>query len=406
MIKIGKITFTQQSGCARISANVDIDGDVRPLWFEVEDAYGQYLCWERSDAYVLGLLQYAIRYGHDISSETPMTRRLYEQLTGQFLPALYKLNRYGREDGVADVGYATKIECEVADEVEHPIGGDQIGSGVSCGVDSLHVFAAHPEVRYACLWSAGVHGYKESKERVEKLVASLRARAVEFAEMTGLKFLMGETNYDTGCFPDLGWEGMTTNGNLFCAYSLQKFWSKYYIASGYDIDNFHLDLGACGDPAHYEFMLFAFAALGKFVVCMDGADKSRVEKVGDLVDYAPARKFLNVCWMHNDNHRNGTYDCAKCMRTLNNLDCFNAVDGFREVFDVDYFHAHREEFLAEYYRGILHGDSFSTEMSPYFKDKHFSVRVKVKAWIIVARKIIKKILRRGRVQTSGFSSRG
>lgn len=92
MVEIKELTVESKDGKSRLSADIVVDGrEGRPLWFEVDEKYGRYLCDERSDAFVIGLLHYALRKGHGIVSEVPMTRRLYEQLTDQFLPAFSKL---------------------------------------------------------------------------------------------------------------------------------------------------------------------------------------------------------------------------------------------------------------------------------------------------------------------------
>ena len=145
MITIKQPFVTVRDGKARLSADLDVDGLKTQLWFEVDEEYEEYLLYERIDAFVLGLMHEVIRKNHDIVSEAPMTRRLYFQLTNQFLPAYFKLN-----------GGGFKIRCPVAEEVAHPKGGVAIGTGVSCGVDSLHVFAMHPEITHACIWN--LHG--------------------------------------------------------------------------------------------------------------------------------------------------------------------------------------------------------------------------------------------------------
>lgn len=397
MIEIGIPRISSANSRYRLSADISVDGLKNTLWFEIEEKYGKYLCVERSDAFVLAMLQYAFRHGHDIKSEAPMTDRLYEQLIDQFLPAFTKIN-----------GLNMTISAPTAPEVEHPEGGCRIGSGLSCGVDSLHVYATHPEIDIACVWSTGVvaEGGATSDE-VAAQVSAIQARAEGFSEHVELPLLKGWTNFDQAFMPGVQWNGMTTNGNLFCIFALQKLWKRYYVASDCDIENFHFRVGNIfGDPARYEYFLFPYVCLGHIQVWMDGAAHNRVEKVRDLVKYEPARHFLNVCWRTNKDHRNGTNDCPKCMRTLLDLDAFGAVDDFKDVFDVEYFHKYQHEFLAEYYRGVIQKDNFALELVPYFKDRHFPFLMKVKAWEIVLKKAFKKALRRGRTKQGGFSSRG
>ena len=396
MIEIGLIRLSDVAGHKRISADVAVDGASRELWFEVEGEYGKYLCHERSDAFVLAMLQYALRHGHEIRSKAPMTDRLYEQLTEQFLPAFNKINRLN-----------AKILAPVAPEVEHPEGGHRIGTGISCGVDSLHVYATRPEIDIACIWSAGVAESWATSEEVAEQVVAIQKRAEAFAAHVNLPLLKGWTNFDRAFMPGVQWDGMTTNGNLFCIFALQKLWKRYYVASDCDIANFHFKVGSIfGDPARYEYFLFPYVCLGNIQVWMDGHAHNRVEKVGSLVKYEPARHYLNVCWRTHENHKNGTNDCPKCMRTMLDLDAFEAVDDFKEVFDVEYFHKYQHEFLAEYYRGVIQKDNFALELVPYFKNRRFPLAMKLKAWKIVLKKAVKKAFRFGKTKQGGFSSKG
>ena len=407
MITIKQPNVKFSNGKARLLADLIVDGTVYPLWFEVDDKYGSYLCYERSDAFVLAVLYFAMRFGHDIETETPMTARLYEQLTGQYLPAFYKVNGMDRRGSLR--GYAVKITCPIASEIEHPVGGDCIGTGISCGVDSLHVFATHSDITHACIWHGHVMTGIQDQDTLDKRDMAwigMRNRAQCFASEARVELIIGDTNFDNGCISGLQWDGMTTFGNLFCIFALQKLWRTYYIASDCDIMNFNIRFPTLvSDPARWEYFLFPHLALNSMSVRMDGHAHSRVEKVRDIVDYHLAQKYLNVCWRINEGHKNGTNDCPKCMRTLLNLQVLGAVDKFANVFDVDYYHSNFHEFLAEYYRCLLHNDLFALEMKPYFATQHYPLKIRAKAWWIVAKKIICKIIRFGKINSGEFRSR-
>ena len=405
MITISKPGIDIKDGKARLSAMLDFDGDRHELWIEVDREYEAFLCAERSDAFVLGVIYYAMRYGHDISCEAPMTKRLYEQLTDQFLPALYKINGY-RDSYQHGCGYRVRISAPLAPEVVHPEGGVAVGSGVSCGVDSLHVFAVHPEITHGCIWHAYGVVPGETQERREKAWRHLVGRAEEFCAATQKKLVVVDTNFDRQCVKSLQWDGMTTYGNLFCIFALQKMWSKYYVASGYDIGDFHLKGSVSTDPAHYEYLLFALCGLSNFSICLDGVAQNRVQKVADLVKYEPATRFLNVCHEITEDGRNCSYGCAKCMRTMLDLDACGALEMFHAVFDVQYYRTHFHEYLAEWYRGLLQRNPFATELMPYFSTRKFPLWVRLRAYRIVLRKSIKKLMRGGKTRVGKFSSRG
>ena len=391
MIKIRTPYLTTVGLQTRLGAEIERDGEKRTLWFGVEGQYAKYLLHERSDAFVIGLLQYAIRNGHDIECEAPMTKRIYEQLTEQFLPCYNRMHG----DFKQQPGHAVKILAPLADEI--PALSEAIGTGISCGVDSLHVFAVHADVTHACIWN--LHGVTndETAEKRKLGWENLVTQAKAFCNETGHQLIIGDTNFDRGCFEDLQFDGSTTYGNLFAIHCLQKLWRKYYVASGYAIKDFSLQLDIFSDPAHYEYMLFPFVSSNHFSICLDAPEKPRIEKMKDLMNYAPARSFLNVCCEIHPNGKNCTYLCPKCMRTVLNLLAWGGLDLFRDVFDVQYVNAHLEEFIAELYRGYLQHNPFAMEMREYFAKMNIPFIVKIKAAKIVCKKAILKFLRGGRV---------
>lgn len=407
MIEIRNPRIVASGTKARLVAEVRIDNDMHELWLEVDAKYDQFLCHERSDAFVLAFLTYAMRHGHDISFEAPMTDRLYGQLVDQFLPALYKANSFTDEfKGDGRCGYRVRLSGPTAPEVSHPVGGDRVGTGVSCGVDSLHVFSKYRDVNLGCVWN--VHGVVpgETVERRQQAWANLQKSARSFCDYIHCELLVVDTNFDRGCFPGLVWDGMTTNGNLFLIFGLQKLWSKYYVASGYDIRDFRLLGAPWTDPAHYEYLLFSMLALNGFVVRMDGVAQERIHKVADLAKYEPATHYLNVCHEITEDGLNCSYRCSKCMRTMLNLDACGALDDFKEVFDVAYYRKHFSEYLAELYRGYIQKNSFYLEMRHVFSKRKYPLTVYLDAYWIVCKKAIKKILRFGKRREGVFLSRG
>ena len=396
MIRIKRPVLRVQGEDACLSADIVLDdGVVRPLWVRVEKRFSDFLCFERSDAFVLGLLHYAMKAGQDIESECAMTDRLYEQITDQFLPAYSKIN------GIREI----RIDVPQLPEVQHPQDGDAVGTGCSCGVDSMHVYASHPEVTHGCVWN--VHGITNDETDDDRRVAwrNLVSQAKRFTDAVGRELVVADSNYDRGCIPDLAFDGSTTYGNLFFIFAFQKLWKCFYVASGYDIGDFSLTLGVSADPAHYEYLLFPFCSMSHIRVLLDGAAHNRYQKTADLVAYDPSRRFLNVCWRISDNGKNCTCYCPKCMRTLLDLAALDATEEFAGVFDVDYYNSHQEEFLAEYWRGLIQKNPYALEIRATYGRKKFPLSIRLRAVIILARKILKKLLRLGGT-SQRFSPRG
>ncbi len=194
-------------------------------------------------------------------------------------------------------------------------------------------------------------------------------------------------------------------GNLFATYSLQKLFSLYYLASGGPVNEFRLSQFRTHCSSDYDILLCPVLSHETLTIISDGLI-DRLEKVRILSAWEPAQKTLDVCHVHNPkNIKNGTSDCAKCMRTVLELLAVGGLERFSSVFDVDYVNSHREEFLAELLRGKLQKNCFTIEIWPYRKNMGFTWKDYILATWIVVKKIVKKVLRRGRTSYT-FSPRG
>ena len=358
MITIHKPWVEQCGQTARLHALIDVDRLSADLWAEVPVSYGEYLCWERADAFLLAMLHYAMEFGHDIVCEAPVTDRLYEQLTELFIPCYCKLVPYKVKDGTG--AWPVNIKCSVAPEID-PMLTDVVASGVSCGVDSMHVFATHPEITHGFIFDLHDRNYCSANERRAKAWEALFSRARDFMRERGGTLVPVKTNYDKGIVPGLRYEYQTAFPTLFLIYSLKKMISKYYIASGDSIEDFTLNIPTNGDVAKCEHYLFPVVSLGTLNVRLEAPALKRVEKVKDLIDYHFAHKYLNVCAKVLESGENCNV-CWKCRRTILNLLYYDKLDCFAKVFDIKYVGAHLRDYLLTLKRGIRDGDTYLYEM--------------------------------------------
>lgn len=80
----------------RMSADVEMINpntgvmEKRPLFFEFERRFQEYLCPESSDAFVLALLSTALENGDDIQFTAPMSETLFYHLSDEYIPAIAK----------------------------------------------------------------------------------------------------------------------------------------------------------------------------------------------------------------------------------------------------------------------------------------------------------------------------
>ena len=137
MIKIEQPRVVSNSDEARLETYISIDGKRSKIWFSVDKEYESYLCWERSDAYVIAVLNYAMRNGHDIECDAPLSEDLYYNLDKYLIDAIKQYN---------PVFYRPTIKAPISSEILPCAGA--VGTGISCGVDSLHALASQTELKF------------------------------------------------------------------------------------------------------------------------------------------------------------------------------------------------------------------------------------------------------------------
>ena len=353
--RIARIWYAEVGGRARVACDLAISSnggsghseETKTLFFEVPGEYGKYLVWERCDAFVVLLLHTALAAGYDIRSDVPMSSDLYHNIAEYVLPSLTK-------NGPFDI----RVEAETAPPLER---GNGIGTGLSCGVDSLHAvhkYSAYPieefRLTHLCIndvgafndslyWKAGGANVRDNTYR--------RARAA--AEDIGLPLIETSSNVAKA----LRLNHFLTNSfsSAFAALCMKKLWRRYYYASdGRDsLSEFSLK-GWCGSkPSTYEPFLLRALSTPSFELMPVGETESETEKIAEIADYDIARRHLYSCTWDLDN----CCVCKKCIRNLTALDALGKLDGFSEPYDLGYYRKHRWYYMWKVYEGRDDGSS-------------------------------------------------
>ena len=80
MIIINKPYIEIHNGKARCNCDIIFNKEKKTLWFEVEKKYSEYLCTERADAYLIGLLHYAMQNNEDLEFYNSKLERLLGEI--------------------------------------------------------------------------------------------------------------------------------------------------------------------------------------------------------------------------------------------------------------------------------------------------------------------------------------
>ena len=110
--------------------------ETKECFFEFETSYKKYLCPERSDAFVTGLLSTAMEQGMDIEFSAPISERLYYQLCTYYIPMVAENNRNYPMHKIQLIGPYDNTPIKNSGAV---------ATGCSGGVDSFCTILKHNE---------------------------------------------------------------------------------------------------------------------------------------------------------------------------------------------------------------------------------------------------------------------
>lgn len=336
MLLINKPYITEADGKSRLVAEIVIDNkEKKQIYFEVDNEYAKYLCYERSDAFLIGLLNWAMRHNHNIKCITPVTEELLFNINEYLIPSLTKNDKL-----------LSKISIDAPVENEPVANAGGVGTGMSCGVDSFHCIHNLYNSKYKgmqlthlCINSVGSfhNGYK--RYGVEKARNEVRQRAISVAKELNLPLIISASNIKEEF--EIYFEHGHTYYSMFAVYCMQKLWKVYYYASTYTFAYFSLRNNSKKDTAYYELLSLQCFSTHNLRIYSEGATEDRLEKTKTIVDDKLPQKYLHVCCTKGIN----CGKCLKCRRTMLTLDILGKLDDYKEVFDIDYYKTHRDEYL-------------------------------------------------------------
>lgn len=363
------------------------------FYFELPSEYEKYLCHERSDSFVLAILEYAMFMGYDIECEAPLAEALY-----------YQLRNYGISIFSQNLSFLKniKINAPITSEIIESEGA--VGTGFSAGVDSFYTVLKHikpDESSYRLTHLLIVNNGAFTHSPVEhsgKLFHKQVERLTPVARELGLPLIPINTN-STDFYIEIGKDDRNSNYVLgpnpikiaACVYALQKLFSVYFIASGMQMDKFKF---STADPNLALLFHVKMCSSDSIVFYESGSEVNRLQKVEYIASNEVVQKHLSVDYGNNCSH------CKKCLRTMFELYSINMLDKFDSVFDVDDFKKHLSNRIGSYLteKGDRY-DGFIKECTDMCKKNkiHIPFSAYIKAYFVYKPfKIIKSILRKSK----------
>ena len=372
MIIINNIKITDNDDKSRLEFLI-LENDVeKKVFFEVENKYKEYLCYERCDAIIIGLLNYAMREGLNIKSEIPITEELLYNINTYLIPALTKSD-----------SKLTPITIE-ADTASALNNAGCVGTGLSCGIDSFHAILNNTNTKYNslnlthlcinnvgafndCYKRAGIEDVKNERYKQSKIVA----------EKLNLPLIMTDSN-----FADVFQQShLLTNSysSMFAVYCMQKLWKTYYYASvGKSFEHFKLTNNSTQDSANYDLLTLNCFSHNNLRLYSEGGAISRLEKTQNIIDNEIVQQHLHVCISEAFN----CSKCSKCMRTILSLYALDKLEFYKNVFDIDYFYKNKSKYLTWLYITYLEKDKI---IAPIYKklEKEVNLAIKFKCYLLL-----------------------
>lgn len=322
MLSIGKSCIVHEDGKAKLCAEASIGNRAVTLWYAVDRAQESCLALGRADPFVMALLPGAMRGGHEVVCEDPMSERLHDQLVNGLIPSLVS---------AGELYHSIKITAPLTAEGLPNQGA--VGTGFSGGADCLYTIMRHGKdsefpLTHIAVFSNGVFDGPDAEEQFRANCS----RASQFAIEQGLKTVFVDTNFNKA-LPERFLDVYSFR-NLSCAMALEQLFSVYLLSSGHDAAHFGLDIR---NSSSFDLMTARYASTESLTFYHSGEEARRLEKLSALSDWPPSWQWLHPCFRRGPDQPNCGH-CKKCVRDMTTFYALGKLERYEAVYDIpDYF---------------------------------------------------------------------
>ena len=337
MLHIGKPYKEHVGNKTRLCSEITVGEERKIFYYEVDDEWAYALCDERSDAFLVSLLQYAMANGCDISWETPVTDRLIYQLRTIFIPVISA--KYNKIFSYIHLNGETTAEDLDKEEWA-------VGTGASGGVDSFYSLLSHLEIpeksqKLTHLLYVSVSNHAEKEEDLRSDFECNKTNIKAIAEDLKLKMIALYSNEAEFFFRGIiNWGALRFAGMV---YSLQNLFSVYYFSSGYSYVDITFGDGTENfDSLHFDLFTLMTASTRSLNFIGTGGEVSRGQKLRYIANNDVVQRRLFVCNYRSD------YNCStcdKCMRTAMQLYGDGLLQKYQQVFDLDKVNNQQKKYI-------------------------------------------------------------
>lgn len=335
---------------SQLRTTVDFENFKKDLYIEVNCDYADYFDTEIVDGLLVSILPYCMILAKDrevvIKSEKRISKRLRFQLERYFIPVIAK-----------NISYYGNVTIDIAVTEKFYNSAFAIATGVSGGVDSSYSIACNLKGSLQALThlvyvDLGIYrGFESKAEKV------LLAKCQRIADDVDLPMVVIKTNMCTELYKK-AYAPVVHSVFTGLILSMQKLFKTYYYSSTLAAEDFHFDEA---DAADYELFTLPLLSTDSLTFYSSGVETTRLEKVRFIADQPFVRNNLFVCLNVNEDGSNCNR-CAKCTRTMCELEVTGKLDEFGQVFDIDGFRANPAYHWGYVLLKSWGGDPFYTEL--------------------------------------------
>jgi hypothetical protein len=333
-----------------ISVVIDeVSNREKEFYFSVSEEYGDYLCTEVADAFLVAMLVPALFSGQDIRIDAPISELLKYQIDNSLLFTL---------SHVYDKPPIKILPASIIDPAYHPTA---VATGFSGGVDSFTTVLEHiskdcPEsLRLTHLTLFNVGSYGNDEENTQKSFKNDAQRAEKFSRENGLPLVLLNSNISKAYDVDDMIYGFTPRSKVSIisgVLALQKLIKVYFIASSNTIDDIELDKWY---QDSYETLMASFLTTSSTRIIISNPDLTKVQKIIRIANHKIVQSNLYVCLADIINEigtikiekgvKPNCSQCYKCLNAMVILDILGLLDKYQDRFDLDKYNQTKAKYL-------------------------------------------------------------
>lgn len=358
------IITKEKNNSVRVTYELSEDNGVKKeLWYSFPFTYNDFLTTEVADAVIVGILMYAMKEKKDIYSENYISSDLLFGITKYLMPFLCHINK--------DLSLI-KINMPISNQ---RFTGKHVGTGISCGVDSLSTVIYHGEDEYIedhkidtlTLLNTGYYGAND--DNTDKYKTYI-CQSSDFCKNHDYLFFTLDSNISN----ITGYNFLSAHTYLTCSVILlfQKYFNRYYYSSGYPIYDFKADFS---DPAYYDTFLLNCISTQSLKFISSCATMSRVEKTEMICNHPDILKSLYVC-TGGDASIN-CCNCEKCARTMLAIESLGKMDKITFRYNKDVYKKNRNKYFSYMIRH-RHCNVYYRELYNSFREHH--IKIPISSW--------------------------